>query len=151
MQREDKAKFQIWRGAPRAFTLIELVIAMAILGILMTIGMTGFQYYRTKAYEITIRHDLASFAVAEGAYRAVYNVYLGVTGDFIDGGPPRSGTLDTTALGFSPSPGVRIEIVSGDGQHPDDGTPFKVRGNHPQVKKKFVYNFFTQQTTEEGI
>jgi prepilin-type N-terminal cleavage/methylation domain-containing protein len=151
LQREDEAKFQILQSASRAFTFIELLIAIVIIVIITTIGSTGFKFYRSKAYEITVRHDLESFAKAEEVYRALYNVYLGAAGDFLDGGPPRSGTLDAAALLFSPSPGVRIEIVSGDGQHPNDSAPLKVRASHPEVKKKFVYNFFTQKTTEEGI
>ncbi len=146
-----EAVFPIRRGDSRAFTLIELLIVIAILGILMAVGLTGVQFYKSKAYEITLRHDVESFAKAQEVYRAENNVYLGAAGDFLEGGPPRSGSLDAAALAFSPSAGVRIEIVSGDGRHPDDGDPIRVRFSHPQVKKRFVYNFFTQRTTEEGI
>jgi len=42
----------------KAFTLIELMIVMIVLGILASIAIGTVRIYLKKAYQITTKHDL---------------------------------------------------------------------------------------------
>ncbi len=70
----------------RAFTLLEMVVVIAITGILASIAITGFHYYMNKAYTVTVKHDLRNFATAQEEYFASHAVYFGAAGDYIQGG-----------------------------------------------------------------
>ena len=50
------------------FTLVELLIVVAIIGILAAIAIPQFAAYREKAYCSAIKSDLANLAISEEAY-----------------------------------------------------------------------------------
>ena len=80
---------------PRAaFTLIELLIVVVIIGILAAIAIPKFQNTKGKANAAALRSDLRNLAASEEAY--YYEA--------------RSYTSDTAALKFRPSPGVTVTI-----------------------------------------
>lgn len=61
--------FNLWRG----FTLVEIVIVVAILGILVVLGIPNFLRVRLNANEGMIRGDLRAFSSANEGYRAFQN------------------------------------------------------------------------------
>ena len=57
------------------FTLVELLIVVAIIGILAAIAIPQFAAYREKAYCSAIKSDLANLAISEEAYFTDYDLY----------------------------------------------------------------------------
>jgi len=131
------------------FTLVELLIVIVILGILVAMGFLGVRAYTAKAYNITVKHDLLSFVKAQEIYLAEKARYLGTQGDYLKGGSA-TGTLNREELKYSPSPGVRIDIISGDGASPDGPPAFRAEATHDMASLVYVYNFSTHEYTERG-
>lgn len=57
------------------FTLVELLIAMAILAILSTLGLSNFQSARIKARDLSRKSDLQTIAKSLEAYVNDYRTY----------------------------------------------------------------------------
>jgi len=68
------------------FSLIELLVVAAILGILAAIAIPQFEAYRKKGYEATLQSDLANAATAQESYFAETQTYK--TGPLSSGTPP---------------------------------------------------------------
>ncbi len=81
------------------FTLIELLIVVVIIGILASIAVPKFRAVQEKAYVASLRADLRNLANVQDVY---YNDNY-------------SYSTDPAALGFDPSEGVNVTIVSGNG------------------------------------
>ena len=87
------------RRKEKGFTLIELMIVIAIIGILAAIAIPQFTAYRQRGYNAAMQSDLRNAATAQEAFYSDSLTY----------------TTDTTALntrGFTPSPSVTVNVVS---------------------------------------
>jgi hypothetical protein len=129
-------------------TVIELLRGILIMTILVALALLGMSYYITKSFNIIIKYDLMNFAKAEQIYYAKNNEYLGAVGDYVLGGNPPSGTLIRSDFLFSPSNGVRIEIISGDGKQPLTSA-FRAESNHNIADVKYEYDFSSAQIIEK--
>lgn len=64
----------------RGFTLLELLVVMAIVSALSAIAVPQFKAYRQRSYDVVARHDLHHIAVAEEAYFLDAEHYLSCAG-----------------------------------------------------------------------
>ncbi len=61
----------------KGFTLIELMIVIAIIGILAAIAIPQFSAYRTRSYNSASQADLRNAATAQEAYYVDNQTYAG--------------------------------------------------------------------------
>lgn len=85
----------------RAFTLVELLIVIVIIGILAAVSIPKFSHTKDVAYTGQLKSDLRNLVTAEESYFNQNGVYAS----------------DPAALvpAFSPSPGVTLTIVQASG------------------------------------
>jgi type IV pilus assembly protein PilA len=104
----------------KGFTLVELLIVIAIIGILAAIAIPQFSSYRAKAYMTQVRSD-------------VKNAYTAATAFFADN--PSATALNTTDLtnnGYRATPPVTVSVTSG-----NSGT-FSLSGASSQCNGTYV-------------
>ncbi len=70
-----KPKIQFLPGRLPGFTLVELLIVMAILGLLVAVGASNFQAARIKARDLQRKSDLVTIAKSLEAYVNDYGSY----------------------------------------------------------------------------
>lgn len=92
------------RGNSKGFTLIELMIVVAIIGILAAIAIPNFLKYQCKARQSEAKSNLGAIRVNEEAYYAEYDTYSAETskiGFEIKGVKKYDYSLETAANAFT--------------------------------------------------
>ena len=69
----------------KGFTLIELMIVIAIIGILAAIAIPQFSAYRTRSYNSAAQADLRNAATAQEAYYVDNQEYCQTMGTIVGG------------------------------------------------------------------
>lgn len=125
------------------FTLIELMIVVAIIGILAAIAIPQFAAYRERAYISAMKGDVNSVRTAEEAYYVDCNHYVGAT--------VTEGNGDTLTeygiKGASPGSQAVVQLITCDGGLP--GFTVTATNVEGQTDKSVVYNSCTGATVVE--
>ena len=143
---DHKKRYKLQETA--AFTLLELMVVLAIIGILAAIGVSLMINVQKSAYEITAKHDLQNFAKAEEMYFTESNAFLGNVGQSFRNDGLAS---DFVLADFTPSKGISITIISGSANDPfDPGNPYIAQSLHKDnPSKKYEYDFLTKKMTKQ--
>ncbi len=115
----------------KGFTLIELMIVIAIIGILAAIAIPNFSAYKNRAFNAAAMDDLKNAAIAQEAYFVDESTYTNSTA-----------TLIGTTYGFYVSDNIVFTIVSANNMsysmkawHPGGDASFVIRGPGGSVSK----------------
>ncbi len=79
------------------FTLVELLIVVAIIGILATMAIPQFSSYRQKAYDAGAKSDLANLAQMQDYYFVNASTYTSDTADLTEWQASSNVTVTITA------------------------------------------------------
>ena len=99
----------------RGFTLIELMIVVAIIGILAAIAIPNFVKFQCRSKQSEAKTNLKALYVAEEAYRGEYDLYVPITNNtasnFAGWNPRVRRFVTTTAPWARPRPSrVRASV-----------------------------------------
>jgi len=92
------------KKSEKGFTLIELMIVVAIIGILAAIAIPQFAAYREKAFCAAAESDVRNFMTAEEAYFATNFSYFPLAAT--------TGASSSAALGYNISQQVTLTAVA---------------------------------------
>ena len=98
------------------FSLLELLVVVAILGILVAAALPRFAEFRAAAYDSRSQQDLRNLAAAQELFRATSPTYADDT---------------ATLVGFAASEGVEVAVESA------DETTFVATATHPAGTRDF--------------
>ena len=107
------------RRSSKGFTLIEMLVVVALIGILSAISLRQFAIYRNRSFDARANSDLRNAATAEEAYFASSGQYISGA----DTGPKTSTFLPGLVL----SPTVTLKM-SANGSDSFSGTSASTQG-----------------------
>ena len=113
------------KNGQKGFTLIELMIVIAIIGILAAIAIPQFAAYRERGYIASMQADLNSIRIAEEAYYVDEGTYLAT-----------SDASDLSDYG--------LKSLS-------DGNSFKVEAGTDGIAKSFKVTVYSEKASDKEV
>ena len=107
------------RGNSKGFTLIELMIVIAIIGILAAIAIPNFIAYRNKAFCSATESDAKSIAGVIADYFSI-PAHTAISNANVQALYTGSGSNTFTVTAADPSFNITITVTDGSGRCPDD-------------------------------
>jgi len=103
----------------QGFTLIELMVVIAIIGILAAIAIPQFNVYRVRGYNALAVSDVKNASIAQEAYYVDHRTYT-------------SEVAMLTTFGFRQTQGVAVQIPS------KDDSSYTITANHNRGDKTYT-------------
>jgi len=121
---------------PEGFTLVELLLVVAIIGVLAAIAIPQFASYRMKAYCAAPKSDLGNYAISLEAYFTDHQAYT-------------TATSGAGINGFKPSPNVTLNHSAGS----PGLAGFTVTSSHTQcdMDQNGTADLYTWDSTNGGM
>ena len=115
----------------KGFTLIELMIVIAIIGILAAIAIPQFSAYRTRSYNSAAQADLRNAATAQEAYQVDNQTYCGTIGTLVGA---TYGLYTSENVNLSASGGASTYTLTG--YHTKGDASYILHGPGGSISKK---------------
>ena len=103
---------------PKGFTLIELMIVIAIIGILAAIAVPQFNAYRLRGYNAGGISDAKNVAIVQEAYYDDNKTYS-------------SDLANLTSYGFRQTQNVKVSVIG-------DDNAYTITGSHNNGNKTYT-------------